>query len=113
MQKETYKEEYSALVSKKELSSSSKLLGLRSKLDSDGIIRSDVHLTYTEFLSYDVRYPVILPCKNWVTKLIVMNWETIKLVQTTHNPWYQHVFELYQPVKKSESGRKSVRCAEG
>jgi len=64
MQKEAFKDEYSALLRKRELSSNSKLLGLCPKLDSDGIIRSDGRLTYAEFLPYDVRYPVILPRKN-------------------------------------------------
>ena len=31
----------------------------------------DGQLTYAEFLSYDVRYPIILPRKNWITKLII------------------------------------------
>ena len=30
-------------------------------------------LKYAEFLPYDVRFPIILPSKDWVTKLIVMN----------------------------------------
>ena len=34
-------------------------------------MRSDSRLQYAEFLPYDVRYPIILPWKNWVTKLIV------------------------------------------
>jgi len=34
-------------------------------------MRSDGRLTYAEFLPYDVRYPIILPRKNWVTKVIV------------------------------------------
>ena len=34
-------------------------------------MRSDGRLTYAEFLPYDVRYPVILPRKSYVTKLII------------------------------------------
>ena len=34
-------------------------------------MRSDSRLKLAKFLSYDVRYPVILPRKSWVTKLIV------------------------------------------
>lgn len=34
-------------------------------------MRCDGRLQHAEFLSYDVRYPVILPRKSWVTKLIV------------------------------------------
>ena len=63
---------YIALQKRKQLpiNSNCKLLGLCSKLDEDGLLRSDSHLQYAEFLPYDVRYPVILPQKNWVTKLM-------------------------------------------
>ena len=71
MQKKEFKEEYSALITKKELSTHSKLLCLCPKLDSEGVIRADGRLTYAEFLPYNVRYPIILPRKSWITKLIV------------------------------------------
>ena len=41
------------------------------QLDEDGIIRCDGRLRYTEFLPFDVRFPLILPRGHWVTKLIV------------------------------------------
>jgi len=71
MQRKAFKGEYQSLVNHKQLPTSSKLLGLCPKLDSEGVMRSDGRLTYAEFLPYDVRYPIILPRKNWVTKLIV------------------------------------------
>lgn len=40
-------------------------------------MRSDGRLKYAEFLSYDVRYPVILPRRNWVTKLIVKHYHKL------------------------------------
>ena len=56
------------------------------QLDDDRIMRSDGQLKYAEFLPYDTRYPIILPMKNWVTRLIVKyhtSWETtVKLSQT-------------------------------
>ena len=55
----------------KPLLSSSKLLGLQPKLDNDRLMRLDSCLKHAKFLSYDVRYPVILPRKSWVAKLIV------------------------------------------
>ena len=85
MQKEVFKEEYLALVRKKELPSNGKLLGLCPKLDSDGIMRSDRQLTYAKFLSYDLRYPVILSHKNWVTKLIVKYYHGLGNHQTATN----------------------------
>ena len=40
-------------------------------LDEQGLMRSDSRLRYTEYLPYDVRFPVILPRGRWVTALIV------------------------------------------
>ena len=77
MQKKEFNEEYTSIVKKKELPKHSKLLGLCPKLDSEGIIRSDGRLTYAEFLPYDVRYPIILPRKNWVTKLIIKHYHEL------------------------------------
>ena len=34
-------------------------------------MRLDGRLTYTKFVSYDVRHPVLLPCESWVSKLII------------------------------------------
>ena len=34
-------------------------------------MRSDSRLQYAEFLPYNTRYPIILPRKNLVTKLII------------------------------------------
>ena len=66
-----FREEWQSLSCGRPLPSNSKLLSLQPKLDSDGLIRSDSRLKHAKFLSYDVRYPVILPRKGWVTKLIV------------------------------------------
>ena len=74
MQKKEFKEEYLLLAIKKQLSTHSKLLGLRSKLDSKGMLRSDGQLTYAQFIPYNVRHPIILPQKIWVTKLIVKHY---------------------------------------
>ena len=71
MQQEVFSEEYSALVRGNRLPTQSKLLGLCPRLDEDGVMRSDGRLKYAEFLPYDVRFPIILPRKNWSTKLIV------------------------------------------
>ena len=66
-----FTEEWKALSRGKPLPSNSKLLGLQPKLDDDGLMRSDGRPKYAKFLPYDVRYPVLLPRKSWVTKLIV------------------------------------------
>ena len=66
-----FREEWQSLSCGRPLPSNCKLLSLQPKLDSDGLIRCDSHLKHAKFLSYDVRYLVILPRKSWVTKLIV------------------------------------------
>ena len=73
-QNEAFNDEYSALQKEKQLPMNSKLLGLCPKLDEDGLLRSDSRLQYAEFLPYDVRYPIILPRRNRVTKLIVKHY---------------------------------------
>ena len=37
-------------------------------------MRSDGRLKYADFLSFDFRFPIILPRKGWLTKLIVKNY---------------------------------------
>ena len=53
-QRETFSEEYTALLRGRKLSSQSKLLGLSPRLDDNKIMRSDGRLKYAEFLPYDV-----------------------------------------------------------
>ena len=76
-QREAFAMEYIALLKGKKLSSQSKLLGLSPRLDDNKIMRSDGRLKYAEFLPYDVRYPIILPRKDWVTKLIVKHYHEL------------------------------------
>ena len=49
----------------------SKLLSLNPILDEDGLLRSDGRLRYADYLPSDARYPIILPRKSGVTRLIV------------------------------------------
>ena len=76
-QREAFSEEYTALLRGRKLSSQSKLLGLSPRLDDNKIMRSDGRLKFAEFLPYDVRYPIILPRRNWVTKLIVKHYHEL------------------------------------
>ena len=73
-QQEAFPEEYSALHRQKELPKNSKLLGLNPRLDEEGQIRCGGRLKYAEFLSQDARFPIILPRKNQVTKLVVKHY---------------------------------------
>ena len=70
-QKEDFSEEYAAVSKGKPLSKHSRLLKLMPQIDEDGILRADGRLSYIEFLPFDVRFPIILPRGNWITKLVV------------------------------------------
>ena len=69
--REAFPEEYLALQRRKELLKNSKLLAFPPRLDEEGQMRCDRRLKYAEFLSHDARFPIILPRKHQVTKLIV------------------------------------------
>ncbi|XP_052771184.1 uncharacterized protein LOC128210870 [Mya arenaria] len=70
-QNDCFKEKIANISRGQKLSNKSKLVGLNPVLDQDELVRSDGRLKYAEFLSYDIRFPIILPRKHWVTKLIV------------------------------------------
>ena len=71
-QQTEFPDEWAALSQGRQLSSNSKIIALQPNIDDDGlIIRSAKCLQNAKFLSYDVRYPVILPRNSRITKLIV------------------------------------------
>lgn len=70
-QRTHFKEEWTALSRGQSFPASKKIIGLQSKLDEDGLMRSDGRLKYADFLSFDVRFPSILTRRGWLTKLIV------------------------------------------
>ena len=70
-QKKYFKQEYETLQTEGHVSTSSKLASISPELDSDGLIRCNGQLKYSEFLPYNARFPVILPRDSCVTRLIV------------------------------------------
>ena len=70
-QQEGFPEEYRALMLQKPLPTHSKILGLNPQLDEDCLMRSNSRSVNSDILPYDARYPIILPRKHDVTKLIV------------------------------------------
>ena len=77
MQKEEFYPEYKALSNDRDLPHNSKLQHLQPRLDEYGLMRSHGRLQHAEFLPFDVRYPIILSRKNWVTRLIVKHYHEI------------------------------------
>ena len=69
-----FAEEFSAIEGNRALPKKSRLNKLTPKVDLDGLLRCDGRLKFAENLPYDVRFPIILPRGNWVTKLIVKHY---------------------------------------
>ena len=63
--------QYRDIVKGRQIQKSSKLLSLNPIVDSGGLLRSNSRLKYAEFMSYDSRYPIILPRDSQTTRLIV------------------------------------------
>ena len=107
-----FPEEYESLKHEKALSSSSNLLGLQPKLDNDGLMRLDSRLKHAKFLSYDARYPVILPRKSLVTKLIVKEFHKKDITPqgpTKHCQLYQLGIGLCLHVRLYGSWKRHVQ----
>ncbi|XP_053406667.1 uncharacterized protein LOC123558187 [Mercenaria mercenaria] len=68
---ECFEQEYTCISKGKAIPNSSKLAPLNPILDTDGLLRCNSRLKYADYISYDVRYPIILPRKHSITKLIV------------------------------------------
>ena len=73
-QQEAFQEEYKALANFKSVPQNSKLLSLNPILGEDGLLRSVGRLRYADYLPFDARYPVILPRKSGMTRLIVKSY---------------------------------------
>ena len=111
-----FREEWKALSSRKSFPGNSKLLGLQPKLDDDGLMRSDGRLKHAVFLSYDVRFPIKLPRRSWVTKLIVKD-QHEKGKQATepirHLLRYQLDIGYSRAAKRFVNGSENVLSVEG
>ena len=104
-QQQTFGEEYRALAQQRPISRNSKLLTLKPLLDEEGLLRSDGRLTYVEYLPFDVRYTIILPRKNWVTKLIVESFHE----QSNHSAGTNHTLSLISARFWIMQGREEIR----
>ena len=109
-QRKAYPDEYLTLQRQRELPKKSKLLGLQPWLDDEGQMRCDGSLKYAEYLPQDAHFPIILPCKNCVTKLIVKHHEKNNHASGTNQCWqlYQHASGSFLVVKKSGNGRRNA-----
>ena len=68
-----------------------KIISLNPQIDENGLIRSGGRLENADYLPFDVKYPIILPRGNWITKLIVNYYhEKIIMWQVKIRPWQRY-----------------------
>ena len=104
-QRQAFSEESKALTKQRPIPLNSKLLTLKPVIDQEGLLRSDGRLTYAEYLPFDVRYPIILPRKHWVTKLIVKNFHE----QSNHSAGTNHTLSKISARFWIMQGREEIR----
>ena len=78
MQHNEFKNEIQALRKKTNIPEKSRILSLNPIIDQEGLLRANSRLVNAEYLPYSVRYPVILPCKNRLTFLIVKHFHELR-----------------------------------
>ena len=71
VQQDAFAKEYQLLLKGEQTKTGSKLVYVQPRIDEEGLLRCNGRLRYADFLPYDARHPILLPRKNWVTKLIV------------------------------------------
>ena len=76
MQEKSFQSEFEALRKDKKLSNNSQLIGFHPFVDDDQVLRANSRLANAEFLTYDIKYPIILPRREWVTKLIIRSYHS-------------------------------------
>ena len=105
----SFRSEVTVLKSKKVIASSSDLVNLQPFLDDDGLLRANTRLKHADYLSYDARYPIILPRRAWLTKLIVRSYHE----QHGHDMGTNHTLALlsekYWVLKAREEIRETER----
>ena len=70
-QNRNFSEEIRALSDKRSIEKKSVISALNPFLDSDGILRSNSRIQYAETLNYDTKFPILLPKKDALTRLVI------------------------------------------
>ncbi|KAJ8024862.1 hypothetical protein HOLleu_34895 [Holothuria leucospilota] len=87
---------------------SSVLKTLMPRVDEDGVLRMSGRLSLIETLPYDVRFPVILPRKHALTKLIVRKYHT----DANHAVGTNHILTKLNEKYWVIHGREEIRECE-
>ena len=104
-QRKAFRDKYKALVSKKQIPSKSPLAKVNPLLDEEGCMRSNGRLQFTEYLPYDVQFPMILPRGHCVTKLIVKHYHE----QANHTAGSNFVLSQINQKHWTIAARKEIR----
>ena len=107
-QQEAFHKDHKALVKQKALLSNRKVLSLKPVVDEDGLLRSDGRLRYADYLPFDARFPVILPKKNSVTRLIVKSFHE----RSNHSAGTNHTLSLLSARFWIMQAREEIREVE-
>ncbi|XP_025192641.1 uncharacterized protein LOC112592702 [Melanaphis sacchari] len=101
-----FEDELSRLKANKMVRRSSALIRLSPFIDKHGLIRVGGRLMNAS-ISHDSKYPILLPSKSIVTKLI-FNYEHRRLMHAGPQALLAHVSHKYWPLRGREIARKTV-----
>ncbi len=109
---EAYRQEFDALTNRKPLPKQSSILNLTPIL-KNGLMRSNTRLRYSEELTDNVKYPIILPKRHPVTQLIVKYHHESEGHEMGVNFTLNHLRERYMVVNGRELVKRTIKtCAE-
>ena len=107
-QMEVYCQEITALKEKKSLHKRSSILNL-TPIWKDGLLLSNTRLRYSEDLSEEIKYPIILPKRHPVTKLIVKYHHESEGHRMGVNFTLNHLRERYHVVHGREMVKRTAK----
>ena len=107
-QYERYPNEFDALKRNKKLPKRSAILAF-TPISADGLLRFNTRLRYAENLPNSVKYPVILPKKHPVMKLVIKCHHEKEGHQMELNYTLNHLRERYIIVHARETAKRIIR----
>ena len=107
-QNEAYSEEFEALSKNKPLSRKSTLLPCTPIL-FNRILRSNTRLRHSDYLPDDVKFPIILPKRNHVTRLVVKYHHESEGHQIGVNYTISYLWEKYLVIHVREEVKRVIR----
>ena len=107
-QYDAFNEEIKALVGGKELPKKSSILTF-TPMVTDGTLRSNTRLRYSDDLPEETKYPIILPKKHPVTELIVKDHHETEGHEMGLNYTLNHLREKFMVIHARETVKKVIR----